>query len=480
MNQGHQPDRRRLLKGLVGVPVLAVFGAGVMESRHAGGASGATQVMVPLDIAVPPLPSLDGEPLRIGIIGTGSRGRVLLRHCLNGELKVSITAICDVFDVHAHEALAQARHAGHRPRRARSYHEVVEASDIDAVIIATPDHWHAAMALAALQAGKHVYVERCLGLRLRETLALYDAATHSSAVLQVGHQHRQTEAFFAAHAAVQAGMLGHVSLVQVNARHTGTHSPWQAPVHPEANARTVDWRQFLGSTRSTAFNAEQFFRWLRWWRYGAGLVGTSLTRDFDRLNGVLDLGIPRAVVASGGIYTHRDGREVPDVLNVSMEFPGHKRSVEGSEGLALAYATSLGSEHIDAAVLMGSEASLRWEYTLVLHLHVPEAMQWPSEPRLLYAPRATVVNSATPYVGEQYTWREGRLYDTTYLHLREWLACARQGGKPSCGIEQGFAEAITAQMATLAYRLGRRIEWDAERRRLVNVTRQELESLHMA
>ncbi|MGE0080212.1 MAG: Gfo/Idh/MocA family protein [Thiohalomonadaceae bacterium] len=480
MNGLHQPGRRRLLKGLVGVPVLAAFGAGVVDSRHGGGAPGSLPAAPHLDVALPPLPTLAGEPLRIGIIGVGRRGRVLLRHCLHGELKVSVAAICDAFDVHAHEALAQARRAGHRPRRARSYHEVVEGADIDAVIVATPDHWHATMAQAALEAGKHVYVERCLGLRLRETLALHDAAVRSSAVLQVGHQHRQTEAFFAACAALREGLLGHVSLVQASARHAGTHGPWQAPPHPEANARSVDWRQFLGPAPSALFDTEHFFRWRRWWSYGAGLASASLTRDFDRLNGVLGLGIPRAVVASGGVYIHRDGREVPDVLNVSMEFPEHKGPVESGAGLAFAYGAALGGDHANEAALVGSEATLRWDGTLALYPHAHAAAQVPAEPRLLHAPRATVANSAAPYAGEQYTWREGRLYDATYLHLREWLACARQGGTPSCGIAQGFAEAITAQMATLAYRLGRRIEWDARNRRLVNVTRQELESLNMA
>ncbi|MFA5530270.1 MAG: Gfo/Idh/MocA family oxidoreductase [Thiohalomonadaceae bacterium] len=474
-----QPERRRLLQGLVGMPVLAVFGAGVVDSRHAAGVVGELPAAPHLDIATPPLPTLTGEPLRLGMIGVGRRGRALLSHCLHGELNVAVTAICDVFDVHADAALAQARRAGHRPRRARSHHDVVEGADVDAVIVATPDHWHAPMVLAALEAGKHVYVERCLAHRLRETLALYDAALKSPAVIQVGHQHRQTEAFFAARAAVRDGLLGHVSLVQASAHQAGTLGPWQAPPHPEANPQTVDWRQFLGNAPSMLFDAEHVFRWRRWWAYGAGLASAALTRDFDRLNGVLDLGIPRAVVASGGIYTHHDGREVPDVLHVSMEFPEHKIAGEEGAGLALVYGAALVGDYAHEASLVGSDATLHWNSTLTLRPHAHAAALSPAEPRLLYAPRASASNSPVN-AAAQYTWREGRLYDATYLHMREWLGCVRHGGTPSCDVERGFAEAVTAQMATLAYRLGRRIEWDAERRRLGNVTRQELEALRMA
>ncbi|MCK9530710.1 MAG: Gfo/Idh/MocA family oxidoreductase [Gammaproteobacteria bacterium] len=470
------PGRRRFLKGLVGVPALALFGGGIACSRQ-----GRENLMqeADFDTRVPSPPRPGSDPLRVGIIGVGRRGRFLLKHCLTGDLNVAVVGICDVFDVHADEALTLSRQYGHKPRRYRTYHELVAAPGVDAVIIATPDHWHATMALAAAQANKHVYVEKCLGHRLGELIELRRVIKRAPIVLQVGHQHRQTAHFLAARAALRSDLVGHVRIAEVTTRRWAGGGAWQAPVHAQASAHSIDWRQFVGSAPAVSFDAERFFRWRKWWDYGAGLASDALAEDFDRLNGVMHLGIPSAVTASGGVYAHDDGREVPDVLHVGLEFPNHRVASGGQQGMAMVYNAALGADAGRHAALTGHHATLHWDTALTMQS--TPAPPWRRDAVLLYAPRHSAAHNAAAAVSDdQITWRHGRLYDASYLHLREWIDCVRHGGTPSCGIDAGFEEAVTIHMATLAYRLNRRVEWDHQALKLRNVTRQELESLRLS
>lgn len=516
-------NRRDLLKGLVGVPVLGAFGISSLRGSHPQ-----DELLAHLEIE-PELPravgSLHGEPIHLGIIGFGIRGGHLLKaagfatkeemhHMQAGarrnpadtrlreflaqeDLNVRITGVCDVFDVHAATALETAAAYGHRPRRFRHYQEMLESGDVDAVMIATPDHWHAPMAIAAARAGKHVYVEKCMTHGVGETYELFDEVKRSGIIFQVGHQHRQTDSFLMARAILKKGFLGHISLVQASTNRNGELGAWRYPIHPEASPETIDWAQFLGNTAHVPFDPERFFRWRKWWAYGTGLGGDMLTHDYDRINCLLEMGIPDSVMATGGIYLFRDGREVPDVFQVAMEYRDFSPFAPGESderGMTFLYSATLGSEYDRSTQLMGREATMALDDGLTVY---PER----SSPRFKALVRdgtlargRPVVFQAAPKVdatsgasisyfakkGLMSTSRGGKRLDPTHLHVREWLSGIRNGGQPSCGIVEGFEEAISAHMATIALRLGRRVEWNREEGRIGNVTTEELESIGMA
>ena len=155
----------------------------------------------------------------------------------------------------------------------------------------------------------------------KEAFDLFDTIHETGVVLQVGHQHRQTQSFLTAQDVIRKNVLGHIGLVQTNTNRNSDNGAWQYNIHKTASEKTIDWRQFLGNAPEIPFNPEHFFRCRKWWAYGTGLSGDLLTHDFDRMNCVLSMGLPTSVSASGGIYTHNDGREVPDVFHVVMEFP---------------------------------------------------------------------------------------------------------------------------------------------------------------
>ena len=468
-----------------------------------------------------------GDPIRIGLVGFGIRGEQLMRALgfatkewkesmkaaalenandsrlkdfLDQEnLNVLIRGVCDIFDVRAENAIQAGTVDGNTPKRYRHYQEMLESPDIDAVVIATPDHWHAPMAIAAIQAGKHVYVEKCMTHKFDETYELYDTVRNSDRVFQVGHQHRQTQSFLTAQDIIQKNVLGHVSLVETNTNRNSDNGAWQYEIHEKASPQTIDWQQFLGNAPQIPFNKEHFFRWRKWWPYGTGLASDLLTHDYDRINCVLKMGLPDWVTASGGVYTHRDGREVPDVFQVNMEFPdftsGTSQEAGKEKGMTFVYSATLGNQYNRPTLLLGHDATMELGNALFVYPD-PRSTRYQAmiesgaikagDPMYAYDPAASGVDAVTSATakyfadkGLLYTYRDGKRVDSTSLHMREWLSCIRHGGTPSCGIEPGFDEAVSALMACASYRLGKRIGWDRENRKLLNVSDDELLEIGM-
>lgn len=324
---------------------------------------------------------------------------------------------------------------------------------------------------------------------VEETYRLKEAAEKSKAALMVGHQHRQTLSFQTAQDIVSKGVLGHISLVQTNTNRNDDNGAWNYLIEDEATPQTIDWDLFLGPAPKVPFNKNHFFRWRKWWAYGSGLSGDLLTHDYDRLNCVLRMGIPTSVSASGGIYTHKDGRNVPDVLQVNMEFPdfstGSSQEKGKEKGMTFVYSATLGNGFSRPTILMGHDATMElgnrltvWpdsRSTKYAEMIESEKMK-PSVPVYTYNPGSSVpdaVSSATSQYfadkGLMWTYINGTRVDSTFLHMREWLSAARNGGKVSCGINEGFDEAISAHMAGLSVKLGRRIDWDASEQRIVPI-----------
>lgn len=508
--------RRDLLIGLGGLPILgAVWWAGAANA--VGSRKKRSEILEQLNIkpSLPPaVPGIGGDPVRIGVIGFGIRGEQLTRALgfatdewkeemrLAAEedpnnkrledferqerLNVKLVGVCDVFDVRAEKFIKSFSTDDNKIKRYRTYKDMIHSGEVDAVVIATPDHWHAPMSIEALNNNVHVYVEKPMTHTVSETYTLRDAAEKSDAVFAVGHQHRQTLSFSTARDIVEKGTLGHVSLIQTNTNRNDDNGAWNYDIHEKASPETIDWEQFLGSAPKVPFNKNHFFRWRKWWAYGSGLSGDLLTHDYDRLNCVLNMGIPASVSASGGVYTHNDGRNVPDVMQVNMEFPdfstGSSQTKGKEKGMTFCYSATLGNGFNRPTILMGHDATMELGNRLTVWPDgastryasmLENGKMDPNVPIYQYDPasRATdAVSSATSQYfadkGLMWTYIDGVRVDSTFLHMREWLSVIKNGGHVSCGIKEGFDEAISAHMAGLSWKLGRKIEWDAESQRL--------------
>jgi len=504
--------RRDVLKGLGGLPIVGgIWWAGAANSLLDSKERNEILEQLNIQPSLPShVPSIGGDPIRVGIIGFGIRGEQLCRalgyatkEWLNNmkeaaeknpnhsalkdfqnqaKLNVNLVAVCDVFDVRAERVVDSFSTDDIKVVRYRTYQELIKSGNIDAVIIATPDHWHATMAIEALNNRVSAYVEKPMTHTIEETYRLKEATEKSSAHLMIGHQHRQTLSFKTAQDIVEKGTLGHVSMIQTNTNRNDDNGAWNYHIHEKASEQTIDWEQFLGTAPKIPFNKNHFFRWRKWWAYGSGLSGDLLSHDYDRLNCVLNMGIPESISASGGIYTHIDGRNVPDVLQVNMEFPnfstGSSQKQGKEKGMTFIYSATLGNGFNRPTILMGHDGTMELGNKLTIWPDgrstkyadmLKVGKMKPSTPIYQYNPGANVpdaISSATSQYfadkGLMWTYINGARVDSTFLHLREWLSVVKNGGKLSCGIKEGFDEAITAHMTGLSYKLGRRIEWDKE------------------
>jgi len=510
--------RRDLLKALASVPILGVFFAGYYKKKLEEDAK-RQAIMAELGISegapafIPDAISRSpGNRVNVGIIGYGGEGESLVRSAgfahpewldearqdaqenfrnrglqtfmEQEDLNIDLTAVCDVFDVRAQRGLdASANKIGPTAegssgpaKRFLRYTEMLESNDVDAVLIATPDHWHAQMCIDAAAAGKHIYVEKAMTRTEEETHRMYDAVKNSDVVFQLGHQQRQTESHIKAKEVLDAGILGPINLVETTTNRNDPWGAWVWEIHEEGNPQTIDWEQFQGPTENRVpFNLERFFRWRCWYDYGTGLSGDLFSHEYDAINQILELGIPETAVASGGIYYFKDGRDVPDVWQVALEYP--------DRDLTFLYSATLSNGKSRGRVIMGHDATMEVDNGLRITADrsstrykdkIEEEIIETSRPMFTYKPGFAGLDAITSATAEYfasrgllYTYRGGKLVNSYHLHIKEWLDVIRNGGDTSCNIERGFEEAISCHMATMAYREGRQVRWDPVTRRIV-------------
>ena len=536
-NQPVSNGRRDALKALVSVPVLGAMAYGVYKKTKHDHAKRNLGDLFKLDPISPPSAmemKPDGETIRIGIIGFGIRGKQLLRAAgfaepsyietlkeakaansrdtryddfLNQDnLNVIVTGVCDIFDTYGEAAVLAGSNInreglngkfGTAPKRYRHYQELLAADDVDAVIIASPDHWHGTMAIDAAKAGKHVYLEKPMSWTVPETYVIRDVIKQSGVTFQFGHQGRQTDSYHKAKQIADKEILGHINLIEVCTNRNDPNGAWVYPIHETASPQTIDWKQFEGHPERIAeymdymksngleryvgpeerdkFDLARFFRWRCWWDYSTGLSGDLLTHEYDAVNQILGVGIPHSVTSSGGVYFFKDGRTVPDVLQTVLEFP--------DKNMSMLYSATLASQRDRGKVFMGHDASMELSSSLVVKVdprstryaeQIASGMIKPDTPFITYVPGQTqidAVSSATELYFAQrgllYAYVNGKRYDTTHLHIREWVECIRQGTTPSCDIDAAFEEAISAHMGTRAYLENRTMFWDKDKEEIV-------------
>jgi len=320
-----------------------------------------------------------------------------------------------------------------------------------------------------------VYCEKPMTWTVPETYEVVKAVKENGVVFQLGHQGRQTESYIKAREAIEKDLLGKITLIEVTTNRNDPNGAWVYPIHPDAGPDTIDWEQFIGPAPWHEFSLERFFRWRCWWDYSTGLSGDLLTHEYDAMNQILGLGIPRSAVSSGGIYFYKDGRTVPDVLHTVFEYP--------EKDLTLMYSATLASQRSRGKVIMGHDASMEMGNTLIIKAdpastryaeQIRKGIIDPSLPIYTYTPgtkQVDAVTSATEQYfagrGLLYTYRGGKRVDTTHLHIREWIDAIRTGAPTSCHIDAGFDEAMTAHMGTIAYREGRKVYWDPDKQQIM-------------
>jgi predicted dehydrogenase len=399
------------------------------------------------------------QRVRVGVIGAGGRGDKLLDELLKID-GVSVTAVSDL---HAERMNLARRKTGGTARAVDDYRRVLDDRDVDAVVIATPDHWHAIQFVDACDAGKDVYVEKPLSLTVVEGAAMVEAARRNARVVQVGAQRRSSAMVRQAVEFIRSGGIGKVTVARafdnLNEWPSGIGFAPDEPVPAE-----FDWDRWLGPAPLRPYNRNRTFYNYRWFHdYSGGQLTNNGIHLIDVVRWALDLGWPRKVAAMGGIYALKDGRETPDTLEVMWEFVG---------GVLVTFT----QYNANDAPVNSAGASLEFRGTKGTLYVLPDRFEVVPEAissRLRYRPnpldrsntRAAWMSARKPVIEKRVVSGE-EVADSD--HVRNFVECVRSRAACNAGIEAGHRSTSTCLIGNIALKTESTLAWDGERERFVN------------
>lgn len=393
------------------------------------------------------------DQIRIGVIGTGGRAMELMR-CFNPgpqafwagmpQFKIvpvsgaQLVAVADVYEPHLDRAGAM---AGLETKKFNNYHELLEQKDIDAVIIASPDHWHKQMLIDAVDAGKDVYVEKPATHLLEEGPAMIRAVEKSGRIVQTGTQHRSWKHYIQAKEIIDSGTLGTVRMVE---------SYWFLNYTPalkmmrrqKTDLSKLDWKAWLGSAPPQPFTEIKFRMWRYFWNFGGGSLTDLMVHSIATIQWFMDSPTPSSAIATGHSYDF--GWECPTTLSCTLEYPkGFLVSYIGdhSSGMDFGSIVFYGSKatlEISRAAFALYEENQGFKYN-------SKSQRWRPDPKL--------------YVESE---EEG-----SSENLRNWLECIRSRKTPNANLRFGVEVARAAHIGNAALLSGKKATWSEQQQRIL-------------
>lgn len=414
MNKVEQPNRRHFLK-------TAAAGVSLFSARSYGRVLGAN------------------ERLNIGLIGCGGIARAHLQAILGMSSKenLEIVAVCDVYETRARSFQDRIWQVGGNARATRDYREVLALQEVDKVIVATPDHWHARLTLDALEAGKHVYCEKPMTYTIEEAQAVLARCRQTGLKVQVGVQGMSDDSYESAGQAIEAGKLGPVVQAQVDyvRNYPVDSGPWRTGVQSDApQPPDLDWETWLGPAPRRPWDPHRYYEWRAYRDYSGGIATDLFIHRVTRILKACRLTYPSRVVGLGGIYLWDDGRELPDQLELLAEYP----AVEGiTPGMTLHVLGTMGNRHGIEHCIRGQKATL---------IFTPEGWK--------------IVEEGTGEVLEVHERRGG---EDISLHHQNHHASIRRGDPLVCPPELGLYGVVLVGMANRSWFEKKMMVWDATR-----------------
>jgi predicted dehydrogenase len=372
------------------------------------------------------------DTINVGVIGLGGRGAVVMG-VFQGNANTRVTAVCDVYEPNLDAAKAVAEKAsGHAPRAFHRYQELLADRDVDAVLIATPEHWHHRMVLDALAAGKDVYVEKPLCHTPEEGIELVKAEQASKQVIQVGMQRRSYELYLNAREVVRAGHLGKVRMVRswwLNNYLNDTTKPLEGK---------LDWDAWQGPAPKRPFDAGRFRNWRYYSDYAGGIVADQGAHVFDGIHMLMNAGAPSLVNATAG-KIHRPGVDMPESVTACAQYAEDFLAVFSINYAAMHYR----AENDQMNQFDGEAARLdigRTKYKVYeLGKEDDPVMQGQSERGFSYA---------------------------TDLHVANFLECVRTRKPTTAPISLGFQSSLVVQLVNISLKHGRAVRWNEAAKRV--------------
>lgn len=438
MKARKETTRRRFLEGSAGAGAGHVA-ASLLSARSHAAVVGAN------------------DRVRIGVIGTGGRASQLMDHLVpkprdpvqGGIIQwktrpvdgADLVAVADVYEPHRNQAAAR---AGPRAAKFHDYRKLLDQKDIDAVIVAAPDHWHKQMLLDALAAGKDVYIEKPVTHTLEEGPEVIRAVENSGRIVQTGTQQRSWPHYVQGKQIVASGALGVVRMVEAFwFMNYGVRGIDKLPAS-QAPPANLDWKAWLGSAPDQPYNPLKFRVWRQFWDFGGGNLADLMTHAIETVHWYMDCDTPAGAVGIGHAYDWPF--ECPDSLSCTLDYPrGFLVTYSGGHAQGMDFGS---------IIFRGSKATLEISRAALALYDEDRGRGWPkfnrAERRWRPEPRVYVESE----------------YEGTSDHLRNWLDCIRSRKEPNAPIRVGVAAARAAHLGNAALRTGKKVAWDDKQQKL--------------
>jgi predicted dehydrogenase len=367
------------------------------------------------------------DRVRLGLIGAGSRGTGVMGNFQQAGAEV--VAVCDVYAAMVDRAQQKATGA----KGFSDHRKVLELKDMDAVLIATPDHWHASITIDALNAGKDVYVEKPLTLKIEEGPEIVKAARINERVCQVGMQQRSGVHYLDAKGKYfDTGKLGKITLARTWWHGNGYHLR-KAPASLQTQPSNLDWAHFLGPLKWREYDPQQFFNWRAYLDFGGGQVTDLFTHWIDVVHMLIGRDNPTVASAVGGVYHYKDGRTAPDTINVLLGY--------GGDFTATFEATLAPGVRGAAIEICGTEGRL-----------------WISREKYEFQAAGRNAPVVTVNAPE---------YDMTLDHVKNFLDCVKTRKQPNGDVYIGHRSAQASHLGNIAYVQKRQLNFDPQREEIL-------------
>ncbi|HEV8132975.1 MAG TPA: Gfo/Idh/MocA family oxidoreductase [Acidobacteriota bacterium] len=394
------------------------------------------------------------DKIAVGVIGYGRQGVTNTRDFFK-QPEVVIAAVCDVYEPHLNKAASDAKDKGHNPESYKDFRRVLDRKEIDAVIISSPDHWHALQAVMACDSGKDVYVEKPIATTIAEGRKMVDAARKNKRVVQVGTQQRSAEHFQKAAELVRSGAIGQVS--EVRTWNLGNQFPdgmgYAADSDPPPD---LDWDMWLGPAPKVPFNKNKFgvrpdgfstFRWF--WDYAGGMMTDWGVHWIDIVQWAMDVDGPDRIAAAGGKFGLKDNRDTPDTFEVIYQYPTWVLTYSNRElsgrGPIISEATGLKGGGITFHGTKGTLFVDRQGFEVI-----PER-------------RRITRERAGEALMEPMSMKGTERHEQ---HVRNFIDCMKSRQNPISDIEIGHRSTSTCHLGNIAYRTRREIVWNVKEEKI--------------
>ena len=413
------------------------------------------------------------DQINLALIGTGIQGIYDTQSALQVD-GVRLVAACDLYT----GRLERAKELwGETVFVTRDYREILNRKDIDAVIIATPDHWHQTIAVAALKAGKHVYCEKPMVQNFNEGQEIINAQKQSGKICQIGSQGMSSLGNEKAKQLYEEGAIGDIVMLDMFNDRYSAEGAWQYPIPTDANEKTVDFDTFLGNAPKVAFEPDRFFRWRNYQDYGTGVAGDLFVHAFSTLNYVISSYGPNRALATGGLRYWKDGRDVPDVSITLYDYP--KTETHAPFNAAFRINFIAGSGGGGGFKLIGTEGEMEvgqnsvtlqrsklelvpGGYSMIAYT---EAMQ--EKIRKEYASQNLQKRASSLSTGTT-TWKAPNDYKGAhYDHFNNFFRAIRENKTVTQDPTFGLRAAGAALLANESYYKKQPVDWNPEKMKLI-------------